>query len=73
MRSLIENSKMVMQSGIAPDQDFGLKQGVMASFFGIQAATVTAHRRLMDISNAVAIPLYFTEAGIFEILNTMYW
>lgn len=35
----------------------------MASFFGIQAATVTAHRRLMDISNAVAIPLYFYRSG----------
>ena len=73
MRSLIEKLKNGHAIWYSPDQDFGLKQGVMASFFGIQAATVTAHRRLMDISNAVAIPLYFTEAGIFEILNTMYW
>lgn len=63
MRSLIEKLKNGHAIWYSPDQDFVLKQGVMASFFGIQAATVTAHRRLMDISNAVAIPLYFYRSG----------
>ena len=47
----------------SPDQDFGLKQGIMAPFFGTPAATVTAHRRLLKISKAAAVPLYFYRHG----------
>lgn len=56
----LKNGRMIWYS---PDQDFGLKQGVMAPFFGIPAATVTAHRRLMKITKAEAIPLYFYRTG----------
>ena len=31
----------------------------MAPFFGVPAATVTAHRRLLKMTKAAAIPLYF--------------
>lgn len=72
MRGLIQNLKHGHAIWYSPDQDFGLKQGVMASFFGIQAATVTAHRRLMDISKAAAVPLYFTVVVIFVIRNIMF-
>ncbi|MEC7121130.1 MAG: LpxL/LpxP family Kdo(2)-lipid IV(A) lauroyl/palmitoleoyl acyltransferase [Pseudomonadota bacterium] len=43
-----------------PDQDFGLKQGIMADFFGVPAATLTAQRRLarMDQSRVMAIHFY---------------
>lgn len=34
-----------------PDQDFGLKQGVMANFFGVPSATITAQRRLAKLGN----------------------
>lgn len=42
-----------------PDQDFGLKQGVMAPFYGVPAATVTAQRRLIKMTNAAAVSLHF--------------
>ncbi|ENX42815.1 hypothetical protein F887_00985 [Acinetobacter sp. NIPH 2100] len=42
----------------------------MAPFFGVQAATVTAHRRLIKITKAVAIPLYFYRDG--DIRNPQY-
>lgn len=59
MRGLIKHLKTGNAIWYSPDQDFGLKQGVMAPFFGEPAATVTAHRRFLKISKAVAIPLYF--------------
>ncbi len=49
MRGLIRNLKNGHAIWYSPDQDFGLKQGVMAPFFGTPAATVTAHRRLLKI------------------------
>ncbi len=63
MRGLIRHLKNGRAIWYSPDQDYGLKQGVMAPFFGIPAATVTAHRRLLKISKAVAIPLYFYREG----------
>lgn len=70
MRGLIKHLKNGRSIWYSPDQDFGLKQGVMAPFFGVPAATVTAHRRLMKITNAVAIPLYFYRYG--DIKNPQY-
>ncbi|WP_445114923.1 LpxL/LpxP family acyltransferase [Acinetobacter sp. WZC-1] len=70
MRGLIRHLKNTDAIWYSPDQDFGLKQGVMAPFFGIPAATVTAHRRLLKISGAVAVPLYFYRHG--EIQNPKY-
>ncbi|MEB5476626.1 lauroyl acyltransferase [Acinetobacter sp. ESL0695] len=63
MRGLIRHLKDGDAIWYSPDQDFGLKQGIMAPFFGVPAATVTAHRRLLKISKAVAIPLYFYRYG----------
>lgn len=70
MRGLIRHLKEGDAIWYSPDQDFGLKQGVMAPFFGTPAATVTAHRRLLKISKAVAIPLYFYRHG--NIKNPQY-
>ena len=70
MRGLIRNLKQGRAIWYSPDQDFGLKQGVMAPFFGTPAATVTAHRRLLKITKAVAIPLYFYRTG--DIKNPQY-
>ncbi|OTG67417.1 lauroyl acyltransferase [Acinetobacter silvestris] len=70
MRGLIRHLKDGHAIWYSPDQDFGLKQGVMAPFFGTPAATVTAHRRLLKISKAVAIPLYFYRHG--DINNPQY-
>ena len=70
MRGLARHLKNGRAVWYSPDQDFGLKQGVMAPFFGMPAATVTAHRRLLKISQAVAIPLYFYRSG--DIRNPQY-
>lgn len=70
MRGLIRLLKNGQAIWYSPDQDFGLKQGVMAPFFGVPAATVTAHRRLMKISKAAAVPLYFYRDG--DIKNPRY-
>lgn len=40
----------------APDQDYGIKQGLFAPFFGIQAATVYATARLAEKTGAVVVP-----------------
>ncbi len=63
MRGLIRHLKNGRPIWYSPDQDFGLKQGVMAPFFGVPAATVTAHRRLLKMTKAAAIPLYFYRHG----------
>ena len=70
MRGLIRRLKQGSAIWYSPDQDFGLKQGLMAPFFGVPAATVTAHRRLIKMSQCVAIPLYFYRYG--DIRNPQY-
>lgn len=70
MRGLVRHLKNGHAIWYSPDQDFGLKQGVMAPFFGVPAATVTAHRRLLKITKAAAIPLYFYRVG--DIRNPRY-
>ncbi|MDV2469728.1 lauroyl acyltransferase [Acinetobacter chinensis] len=70
MRGLIRHLKNGRAIWYSPDQDFGLKQGVMAPFFGVPAATVTAHRRLLKMTKAAAIPLYFYRYG--EVSNPKY-
>jgi KDO2-lipid IV(A) lauroyltransferase len=72
MRGLIRQLKDGEAIWYSPDQDFGLKQGVMAPFFGVPAATVTAHRRLLKMTKAVAIPCIFTVMVIFVIHNTKF-
>lgn len=49
MRHLAKNIKSGHIIWYTPDQDFGLKQGVMAPFFGVPAATLTAQRRLATL------------------------
>ena len=40
----------------APDQDYGIKQGVFAPFFGVNAATVYATARLAEKTGATVVP-----------------
>lgn len=70
MRGLIRHLKNARCIWYSPDQDYGLKQGVMAPFFGTPAATLTAHRRLLKMTKAAAIPLYFYRDG--DIANPQY-
>lgn len=56
MRQLVNNIKAGHIIWYTPDQDYGLKQGVMANFFGVPAATVTAQRRLAKLGNKTNPP-----------------
>lgn len=58
MKKLITRIKAGRVIWYSPDQDFGLEHGVMAAFFGVPAATITAQRRLAkmgDKSNPPAV------------------
>lgn len=58
MRKLVNRIREGRIVWYSPDQDYGLTHGVMAPFFGVPAATVTAPRRLAklgDKSNPPAI------------------
>lgn len=56
MRQLIRHIKQGRIIWYTPDQDYGLKQGVMADFFGVPAATLTAQRRLAKMGNKTTPP-----------------
>ena len=59
IRFLVKRLKQGHVIWYSPDQDFGLKQGVMAPFFGIPAATVTAQRRLVKVTKAKVLSVHF--------------
>lgn len=42
----------------APDQDFGADQTAFAPFFGIQAATLLATRRLPELTGCAVVPMF---------------
>ena len=63
IRKLVKRLKTGHIVWYSPDQDFGLKQGVMAPFFGVPAATVTAQRRLAKISKAKVLSVHFYRMG----------
>lgn len=42
----------------APDQDFGREQSVFAPFFGIQTATLSATRRLAQMTGCAVLPMF---------------
>lgn len=56
MRQLAKNIKNNHVIWYTPDQDFGLKQGVMADFFGVSCATLTAQRRLVKFADKANPP-----------------
>jgi len=60
MRGTIKCLKAGRVLWYLPDQDYGLRQGVFAPFFGIQAATVYATARLAHKTDASVIPVSFT-------------
>lgn len=56
MRSLVNSINDGHVIWYSPDQDYGLKQGVMAPFFGVLAATITMPRRLAKLGNKKTPP-----------------
>ena len=63
IRFLIKRLKQGHTVWYSPDQDFGLKQGVMAPFFGVPAASVTAQRRLVKVTKAKILAVHFYRIG----------
>lgn len=59
MRGLVRAFKNGHIVWYTPDQDFGLKQGVFAPFFGVEAATITATSRLARVNNSVVMFVHF--------------
>ncbi|MDO8330024.1 MAG: LpxL/LpxP family Kdo(2)-lipid IV(A) lauroyl/palmitoleoyl acyltransferase [Fluviicoccus sp.] len=66
MRLLIRALKENHVVWYTPDQDFGLKQGVFAPFFGVNAATLTSPRRLQKINRSPVLFVHFRRAGLDE-------
>ncbi len=56
MKKLITRIKGGSVIWYSPDQDFGLEHGVMAHFFGVPAATITAQRRLAKMGDKANPP-----------------
>ncbi|OOR91557.1 lipid A biosynthesis acyltransferase [Moraxella caviae] len=56
MKKLITRIKGGKVVWYSPDQDFGLEHGVMAPFFGVPAATITAQRRLAKLGDKTNPP-----------------
>ncbi|MFB6349313.1 lipid A biosynthesis acyltransferase [Moraxella sp. ZJ142] len=56
MKKLITRIKAGRVIWYSPDQDFGLEHGVMATFFGVPAATITAQRRLAKMGDKTNPP-----------------
>lgn len=50
MKKLISRIKEGKVIWYSPDQDFGLEHGVMATFFGVPSATITAQRRFASMN-----------------------
>ena len=58
IRSFIRGLQENLPSWYAPDQDFGLKQGVFADFFGVPTATLTATARIAAKTGAAVVPYF---------------
>ncbi|MGI9304626.1 MAG: lipid A biosynthesis lauroyl acyltransferase, partial [Gammaproteobacteria bacterium] len=58
IRGMIRGLRQNLPLWYAPDQDFGLKRGVLAPFFGVPAATLTALSSLTRMSGARVVPFF---------------
>jgi KDO2-lipid IV(A) lauroyltransferase len=63
MRLLIKALKARHIVWYTPDQDFGMKHGVFAPFFGINAATITTPARLAQVNDAAVMLIQFAREG----------
>ena len=56
VRGIVKRLRENRAINYAPDQDYGIKNGVFAPFFGIQTATVTAPTTLKRLGKAQIVP-----------------
>lgn len=59
IRSVIRALKQGDTVWYAPDQDFGHRNSIFATFFGVPAATLTATSRIVKSANAVVLPITY--------------
>ena len=57
VRGMLQSLRSGRAIWYAPDQDYGIKQGVFVPFFGIPAATVTATSRYAALGRARVVPV----------------
>jgi KDO2-lipid IV(A) lauroyltransferase len=60
-RDLRSALRLLRRGGVAwyaPDQDFGPRESEFAPFFGIQAASLLATRKLAEITGCAVVPMY---------------
>lgn len=60
-RDLRSAIRLLRRGGVAwyaPDQDFGPRESEFAPFFGIQAASLLATRKLAEITGCAVVPMY---------------
>ncbi|MGF1545993.1 MAG: LpxL/LpxP family Kdo(2)-lipid IV(A) lauroyl/palmitoleoyl acyltransferase [Thiotrichales bacterium] len=57
-RAFMRGLKEGLPTWYAPDQDFGLKHGVFADFFGVPTASLTTTARLAASSGAPVVPYF---------------
>ncbi len=57
-RAFMRGLREGLPTWYAPDQDFGLKHGVFADFFGVPTATLTTTARLAASSGAPVVPYF---------------
>ena len=57
LRPIIKAMRASLPFYYLPDQDQGIRDGAFVSFFGVQAATLTAVPRLAEMADARVVPL----------------
>ncbi len=57
-RAFMRGLREGLPTWYAPDQDFGIKHGVFADFFGVPTATLTTTARLAASSGAPVVPYF---------------
>ena len=58
VRGMLKSLRKGRTCWYSPDQDYGTRQSVFASFFGIQAATVTGTSRFARLGRAQVVPMF---------------
>ncbi|MFT0211848.1 lipid A biosynthesis lauroyl acyltransferase [Pseudomonas sp. F1_0610] len=57
VRGMLKQLRQGRAIWYAPDQDYGIKQGIFVPLFGIQAATVTATSKFSRLGRALVVPM----------------
>lgn len=73
IKPIIRAMRQGMPFIMLPDMDFGVRDGVFVSFFGIQAITLTALARIAAITSANIIPVVTTFMPAYKGWKTIFY